>query len=86
MVQQRVELHAAFGAGVLGPGEEAQAQRVGLTLCDLPLAQVVTEALSQTWTRDPFDRLIVATAAARAAPLVTKDETIRAHYRHAVWE
>ncbi len=34
---------------------------------------------------DPFDRLIVANAKARNAPLVTKDERIRRHYSSAVW-
>ena len=37
------------------------------------------------WVRDPFDRLIVAQAIANEAPLVTKDEKIRRHYRRAVW-
>ena len=38
------------------------------------------------WTRDPFDRLIVAHALTWAAPLLTKDEKIRDNYMHAFWE
>jgi len=64
---------------------ENLAATIGLTLCDLPLKQIITEALIQTWTRDPFDRIITATAAARDAILLTKDETIHAHYPKACW-
>jgi len=59
---------------------------IGLTICDLPLMRVVSEALTQNWTRDPFDRIVVATAAARGAVLLTKDETIRTHYPKARWD
>ena len=64
---------------------ENLASTIGLTLCDLPWQRVITEALPQSWTRDPFDRLITASAAARDATLLTKDETILAHYRKACW-
>jgi PIN domain nuclease of toxin-antitoxin system len=58
---------------------------VGLRICDLPFAEVVEVALSQSWTRDPFDRLIASQAILRGAPLVTKDEGIRDHLPQAVW-
>jgi PIN domain nuclease of toxin-antitoxin system len=45
----------------------------------------VLQALPLSWTRDPFDRLIVAQAAVRDAPLLTKDRAIRRRYRAAVW-
>jgi len=57
----------------------------GLRVCPLPFHDVVTQALREKWTRDPFDRLIVANAKAAGAPLVTKDERIRKHYRRAIW-
>ena len=56
-----------------------------LKVCDLPFSEVVTHALHEKWTRDPFDRLIVANAKAAGAPLVTKDERIRKHYRRSIW-
>jgi PIN domain nuclease of toxin-antitoxin system len=59
--------------------------RIGLSVCDLPFLSVVRQALSEKWTRDPFDRLIVAQAKARGAPLITRDESIRSHYRQAIW-
>jgi PIN domain nuclease of toxin-antitoxin system len=58
---------------------------IGLRVCTLPFRDVAMHALHEKWTRDPFDRLIVANAKAAGAPLVTKDERIRKHYRRAVW-
>jgi PIN domain nuclease of toxin-antitoxin system len=66
---------------------EGLRNRIGLQVCDdVPWSVVAEKALDMSWTRDPFDRVIVAHAAARDLPLVTKDETIRAHYTRAVWE
>ena len=38
-----------------------------------------------SWTRDPFDRLIVSHAIAFAAPLCTRDRQLRDRYREAFW-
>jgi PIN domain nuclease of toxin-antitoxin system len=57
----------------------------GLRICDLPFRTVVEHALAEKWGRDPFDRLIVANAKARRAPLLTKDQRIHQHYSRAVW-
>ena len=59
---------------------------IGLRLCDLSFTRVITEALTYTWTRDPFDRIITATAAARDAVLITKDASIRDRYSKAFWD
>jgi len=59
---------------------------VGLRLCDLPYAQVASTALDEEWTRDPFDRMIVAQAKANGlAPLISADEEIAKHYPRTVW-
>jgi len=58
---------------------------LGLKVCDLPFPEVARRALDLSWTRDPFDRLIVGQAALREAPLVTKDRDIHEHYRGALW-
>ena len=58
---------------------------IGLRVCDLPFRTVVDHALTEGWTRDPFDRLIVANAKAAGAGLVTKDQRIREHYSRAIW-
>ncbi len=46
---------------------------------------VVERAMTLSWTRDPFDRVIVATADLHGAPLLTRDERIRENYPAAVW-
>lgn len=60
-------------------------RRFGLRLCQEPFAFVVHAAMVQTWTRDPFDRIIVGHAAVRQSRLITKDHVIRANYPHAFW-
>lgn len=56
-----------------------------LRICDLPFAEVARAALQETWTRDPFDRIIVAHARLREMALITKDRVIREQYERAVW-
>ncbi len=58
---------------------------LGLKVCDLPFPGVARRAFSLSWTRDPFDRLIVSQASLQEAPLVTKDGDIHEHYRGALW-
>jgi PIN domain nuclease of toxin-antitoxin system len=48
---------------------------------DIPLTSLIRHALGLHWTRDPFDRMIVAHSSARRVPLCTTDRNIRAHYR-----
>jgi len=64
---------------------DALTAALGLTVCTASFPRVVHEAEKMAWTRDPFDRLIVAQAAIHAAPLVTKDATLHASYPGAVW-
>ena len=59
---------------------------IGLEICNDSFESVVKESLRLSWTRDPFDRLIVAQAALAKAPLITKDDSIHKHYAHAVWD
>jgi PIN domain nuclease of toxin-antitoxin system len=61
------------------------AKDVGLQVCELSFVAVVESAVEQKWVHDPFDRLIVGHANANEAPLVTKDQKIRRHYRRAIW-
>jgi len=58
----------------------------GVRICSLPFAEIANAALDEKWTRDPFDRLIVANAKANGfAPLVSADEKIAKHYPRTVW-
>ena len=59
---------------------------IGLTVCDLAFALVAARARDERWTRDPFDRLIVAQAQVRGAPLLTRDDHIHRHYARAIWD
>ena len=65
---------------------ESLRQDLGLRICDLPFPQVIEAATEQSWTRDPFDRVLVGQATLRQAPLLTKDEAIRRHYAQAIWD
>ncbi len=57
----------------------------GLRLSDCPFNSIIDRARRFAWTRDPFDRLIVANAMADGARLVTADQTILANFADAVW-
>ena len=61
-------------------------QEVDLRLCDLPFAEVARAALDEKWTRDVFDRMIVAQARLKGlAPLISADALIAEHYPRTVW-
>jgi PIN domain nuclease of toxin-antitoxin system len=62
------------------------ARKLGLAQAEGDFLAVVANALGLGWTRDPFDRLIVAHATLHGATLLTKDRSIRRNFRHAVWD
>ncbi len=60
--------------------------QLGMTLCDHPFPAVIRAAITETWTRDPFDRLVVAQARSNGyAPLITSDVKIRDNYPRTLW-
>jgi PIN domain nuclease of toxin-antitoxin system len=59
--------------------------RIDLRTSDAAVAALVHAAASLSWTRDPFDRLIVADALVANASLLTKDDVIHANFPLAVW-
>ena len=60
--------------------------QIGLKVKDASFAAVLHTARFETWTRDPFDRVIVAHARTDGhAPLVTADSRIRENYPRSVW-
>jgi PIN domain nuclease of toxin-antitoxin system len=91
LISPAVELELQYLFEVHRTAEPAAAvvaalqREVGLAVCDLPFREVVEVALTQSWTRDPFDRLIVSQAALRGLSLVTKDQLIRESFGQAVW-
>lgn len=58
---------------------------IDLQMSRLPFDRIVAEALTIHWTRDPFDRLLVAEVIESKARLITKDTEIRKHCSLAIW-
>ena len=59
---------------------------IGVRVCDLSFPSVANVVIDEKWTRDPFDRIIVAQAKANGlAFLISADEEIGKHYPRAVW-
>ncbi len=87
VVQLELGLLREIGRVEIGPDEILQALTVGwgVAVADDPIAAVIARAMSLTWTRDPFDRLVVATAMLHRAPLITRDQKIQKHFSEAVW-
>jgi len=61
------------------------ASSIGLKICDKNFNTIISKAMSLSWTRDPFDRIIVANAAINNSVLITKDQHILEHYENAKW-
>ena len=59
--------------------------QIGLRLSNIGLERTVHEAAGMSWTRDVFDRLIVAESSMTNISLVTKDRTIRTHHKLSIW-
>ena len=59
--------------------------RIGLKICNKDFNAVISNALDYIWTRDPFDRIIVANAALNSNILVSKDRNILSNYKKAMW-
>jgi PIN domain nuclease of toxin-antitoxin system len=85
----RLELQYLHEIGRLSeppiPVLDALQATLGLSICTAPFPAVVRAAEMLSWTRDPFDRLIVAQAGLHDAPLVTKDSVLHRHYPACIW-
>lgn len=60
-------------------------ESIDLKVCSLPFSTVAKESTRHNWTRDPFDRLIVANAAYSDRILLSRDRKIRDHFSLAAW-
>lgn len=87
MVRLELQYLHEIGRILVPPAEilDELRQSIGLKESDPSLATVIRAALGITWTRDTFDRLIVAEARYENADLITKDARIREHYDRAIW-
>ncbi|MSV27767.1 MAG: PIN domain-containing protein [Bryobacterales bacterium] len=60
--------------------------QIALKQCDHGFPATIHTALFETWTRDPFDRVIVAQARSNGyAPLISCDAKIRENYSKTIW-
>lgn len=60
-------------------------KEIHLELDNVDCAKVFHRSCDLTWTRDPFDRLIVACADVSQVSLVTRDLHIHEHFKRALW-
>ena len=71
------------------PGHEVLERlraRLDLRPSEADFPRVASRATTLDWTRDPFDRLIAASAMVDALPLLTADRRMLASCPVAVWE
>lgn len=61
------------------------ARLIGLRVCNKSFEMIVAQAMALSWTRDPFDRILVAQAGLDGNLLLSKDENILKHYPQAIW-
>lgn len=61
------------------------AESIDLKVCRFSFATVAKESTKYSWTRDPFDRLIVANAICNNSLLLSRDRKIRDNCDRAVW-
>jgi len=60
-------------------------EAIGLNVCQHPFPMIIQQAKNVSWTRDPFDRMITATAMIHNSRLISSDKTIAKHYKHVIW-
>ena len=79
-----LELQYLFEIGkIIKPAKvviEALVEDIGLEMAEDSFDGVVEQSLSEKWTRDPFDRIIVAQARKNTALLISKDRLILENY------
>ena len=84
-----LELEYLHGLGRIKLGAErvlnSLGKEIGLQVSDEPFQNVIERAYKLDWTRDPFDRVIVAHALLAASPLVTRDRMVRDNFSGAIW-
>jgi len=64
---------------------EALIDEIGLIFSENSLERIVSHAIHLDFTRDPFDRIIVADASINNSKLISKDQIIKMHYKNTVW-
>jgi PIN domain nuclease of toxin-antitoxin system len=60
-------------------------ESIGLQIHNVPLAILLENSLFESWTRDPFDRLITTHAKIEKAYLVSKDQSMIDNYDRVIF-
>ena len=85
----RLELKYLFEIGRIntGPGEiiEGLTDEIGLKISGNTYQRIIDKAIELNFTRDPFDRIIVADAMIQDSVLVSKDRHIKKNYKNTIW-
>jgi PIN domain nuclease of toxin-antitoxin system len=64
---------------------DALIDEIGLVFSDHSIERIVSLAIHLDFTRDLFDRIIVADASVNNSMLISKDKIIKKHYKNTVW-
>ena len=58
---------------------------IGLKISAIAVSQIIEEALKLKWTRDIFDRLLVAEAKAFKRGFVSADRHVQSNFKQTIW-
>ena len=64
---------------------DALIDEIGLTFSKNSFERIVNQAIHFDFTRDPFDRIIVADASINNSYLISKDDIILNNYKNTIW-
>jgi len=63
----------------------ALSKTIGLKISDTAFNQIIEEALKINWTRDVFDRILVAEAKALKYGFISADRKIQSNFKQTIW-
>ncbi|KGM38768.1 transposase [Alkalispirochaeta odontotermitis] len=85
----RLELQYLFEIGRLKVRADtiirSLSESIGLKLSEIAFDQIIGEALKLSWTRDVFDRLLVAEAKTQRRGFISADNHIQSNYKQTIW-
>ncbi len=80
----KLEIEYLYETGKIKKGSETILRylynKIGLAVDDSDFRSIIENAFKEKWTRDPFDRIIVAHAKCRDAHLMSRDKRIKKYY------
>ena len=85
----RLELQYLFEIGRLKVKTDtiikSLSKAIHLKISDIAFNQIIEEALKISWTRDVFDRLLVAEAKSSGHGFISADRNIQANFKQTIW-